>query len=289
MVKSNKKTEANKSNAQFAKGPDDTSLTRLNALAHGILSQEVVIVHGKGQESIVEFEELKSAMVTDLAPAGAFEELLVDQLITFLWRWRRVIKFENAAIRSKAHTPHEELFRLPSGFSPDPDILKAEAAELSGILRALETEDPVQAEPDIWVQAFDVAENHGMPIEEILGLDENWDEYDGFTKDQISKVISRTCEFNKISKPEFWELVKAAVQLRCQKINANLERLNETAETKKLMASLPDDQSVNKIQIRGPYFQTILQGPPRTPTTSSGPTKRKSSCTSCGGYRGQCA
>ena len=70
MVKTTRKNEANKSNAQFAKGPDDTALTRLNALAHGILSKEVVIVHGKGQESIVEFEELKSAMVTDLAPAG---------------------------------------------------------------------------------------------------------------------------------------------------------------------------------------------------------------------------
>jgi len=62
------------------------------------------------------------------------------------------------------------------------------------------------------------------------------------------EMAARTCEFNKISKPEFWELVKAAVELRYQKMNADLERLNETAETKKLMASLPDDQSVNKIQ-----------------------------------------
>ena len=240
MVKSTRKTAANKTNAQLARGPDDTSLTRLNALDHGILSKEVVILHGTGQESIEEFEALESSMVTDLAPAGSLEELLVDQLITFSWRWRRVIKFENAAIRSKAHTPHADLFRSP-------DNLKLEAQELNEVLRALETEDPIQAEPDIWVQAFDVAENHGMPIEEILGLDKNWDEYDGFTKDQISKVISRTRESNEISKPEFWELVKAAVQLRYQKINADL-RLNETAGAKKLMASLPNDQSVNKIQ-----------------------------------------
>ncbi len=83
MVKSPGKTEANKSNAQFAKGPDDTSLTRLNALDHGILSKEVVILHETGQESIDEFEALKSSMIRDLAPAGALEELLVDQLITF--------------------------------------------------------------------------------------------------------------------------------------------------------------------------------------------------------------
>jgi len=42
----------------------------------------------KGRESTDEFEELKSAMVTDLAPVGALEELLVDQFITFSWRWR---------------------------------------------------------------------------------------------------------------------------------------------------------------------------------------------------------
>ncbi len=151
MVKSPRKTEANKSNAQFAKGPDDTSLTRLNALDHGILSKEVVILHGTGQENINEFEALKSSMIRDLAPAGALEELLLDQLITFSWRWRRVIKFENAAIRSRAHTPHEELFTLSSGFAPDPDRLKAEAEELNEFLRALEREDPIQAEPDIWV------------------------------------------------------------------------------------------------------------------------------------------
>ncbi len=149
MVKSPRKTEANKSNAQFAKGPDDTSLTRLNALDHGILSKEVVILHGTGQESIDAFEALKSSMIKDLSPAGALEELLVDQLITLSWRWRRVIKFENAAIRSKAHTPHEDLYGLPSGFSPDPDTLKQESTELSGILRALKTEDPIQAEPEI--------------------------------------------------------------------------------------------------------------------------------------------
>jgi len=241
MVKSPRKTEANKSNAQFAKGPDDTSLTRLNALDHGILSKEVVILHGTGQESIDEFEALKSSLIRDLAPAGALEELLVDQLITLSWRWRRVIKFENAAIRSRAHTPHEDLLRSLSDFSPDLDNLKLEAADLSEILRALKTQDPIQAEPEIWLLAFDVAQDHDTPISEILGLDHNWNEYDGFTKDQISKVISRTCKLNKISRPEFWELVKAAVQLRYQKINVDFERLNETDETKKLMANLPND------------------------------------------------
>ena len=89
---------------------------------------------------------------------------------------------------------------------------------------------------------------HGTSIEETLGLDHDREEYDGFTKGDISKVISRTCELNKISKPEFWGLVKAAVHSYYATIIANLERLKETNETEKLMASRPDDQSINKIQ-----------------------------------------
>ena len=38
MASSERKREANQRNARLAKGPHDTSLTRLNAVKHGILS-----------------------------------------------------------------------------------------------------------------------------------------------------------------------------------------------------------------------------------------------------------
>ena len=102
MVKSTKTNEANKSNARYPTGPNDTSSTRLNALAHGILSKEVVIGHGNDRENADDFESLKSAITTDIAPVGALEEVLVDQLVTMSWRWRRVIKYETAAIRRES-------------------------------------------------------------------------------------------------------------------------------------------------------------------------------------------
>ena len=120
MVKSTRTIEANNSNAQFSTGPIDTSSSRLNALAHGILS---------GQENTDEFEELKSAMTTTIAPIGALEELLVDQLVTLSWRWRRVIKYETAAIRSKSHKAierrlsHQDLFNNPQNLTDEAELL----------------------------------------------------------------------------------------------------------------------------------------------------------------------
>ncbi len=78
MVLSKRKREANQRNAQLAKGPHDTSLTRLNALKHGILSEQVLIRTGEGKEDPAEFQQFGDAMREDLAPAGAMEELLVE-------------------------------------------------------------------------------------------------------------------------------------------------------------------------------------------------------------------
>ena len=78
MVNPARKRNANKANAKFSTGPHDASSTRLNALAHGILSKEVVIVEGTGRENVKEFEDFQSAMTKDHASVGALEEFLMD-------------------------------------------------------------------------------------------------------------------------------------------------------------------------------------------------------------------
>jgi len=98
MVLSKRKLEANQRNAQLAKGPHDTSLTRFNALKHGILSKQVLIRGGKGAEDPEEFQQFSDAMREDWAPAGITEELLVEDLIGIEWRKRRVLAYESALI-----------------------------------------------------------------------------------------------------------------------------------------------------------------------------------------------
>lgn len=88
---SEKQIVANRKNAKNSTGPKDTSLTRLNALKHGILSDEVVL---KGEKKR-ELEELGTKLRQELAPKGELEMLLVDRIVANIWRLKRTLKVES--------------------------------------------------------------------------------------------------------------------------------------------------------------------------------------------------
>src|SRR5262245_57448822 len=102
LVTSERKRAANRQNATRSTGPRDTTRSRLNARTHGILARETLIVAGEGQEDAAEFAALSDKLRAELAPASMIEELLVEQIIAAVWRLRRVLRFENAAIRLQA-------------------------------------------------------------------------------------------------------------------------------------------------------------------------------------------
>jgi len=83
---------ANRKNAKRSTGPKDTSLTRLNALKHGILSKEVLLEGEKRKD----LEELGRRLRQELAPQGELEIILVDRIISSLWRLKRALKVESA-------------------------------------------------------------------------------------------------------------------------------------------------------------------------------------------------
>lgn len=89
-----KQVIANRDNAEKSTGPKDTSLTRLNALKHGILSKEVLL---KG-ESKKDLEELGRRLRLQLAPQGELEVILVDRIVSSVWRLRRALKVESASL-----------------------------------------------------------------------------------------------------------------------------------------------------------------------------------------------
>ena len=101
---SERKTKANKRNSKSSGGPIDTSQTRFNALKHGILSTHVLVLGGEGEEGQREFRLFSDAVRSDLAPVGAIEELLVDELIVIAWRKRRVIAYESALLSKQTAT-----------------------------------------------------------------------------------------------------------------------------------------------------------------------------------------
>ena len=90
---SEKKAEANRRNALKSTGPktpEGKAAVRLNALKHGLLSQEILLP-GEDEEAL---RELGHNLRTELQPVGELENLLVDRIISAYWRLRRLGRVE---------------------------------------------------------------------------------------------------------------------------------------------------------------------------------------------------
>lgn len=96
-----KQIAANRANAQKSTGPKTAAgraVSKMNALKHGILSQQV-LVHGMNlKESRQELAQLHQQFRDELKPVGPVEEMLVDQIVTARWRWRRALTAESGEI-----------------------------------------------------------------------------------------------------------------------------------------------------------------------------------------------
>jgi hypothetical protein len=85
---SDKKVEANRRNALKSTGPrtpEGKAVVRLNALRHGLRSEEILLPGEDGEA----LRELGESLRAELQPVGALENLLVDRIIAAHWRlWR---------------------------------------------------------------------------------------------------------------------------------------------------------------------------------------------------------
>ncbi len=83
-----KKAEANRRNALKSTGPktpEGKAAVRLNALRHGLLTQQILLP-GEDEDALRELDERLRA---ELQPVGELENLLVDRIIAAYWRlWR---------------------------------------------------------------------------------------------------------------------------------------------------------------------------------------------------------
>jgi hypothetical protein len=90
---SRKQLKANRRNAKRSTGPTSIkgkSVSRLNAVKHGLLAQQVVARGYYQEESLGEFKQLCREYHDSLAPSGPLEEMLVGQIVMVVWRLRRV-------------------------------------------------------------------------------------------------------------------------------------------------------------------------------------------------------
>jgi len=128
-------------------------------------------------------------------PEGAIEQLLVEQLIGFQWRWRRVLRYENAALRSQCRDAVEQARRPPPRYGkigiytvPIP----GETRDLDAELRDLDAD--LAARPELTRHILESAEpEFDLSVNDVLSLTEPWDEHHGYTKEQIEQVIAACC------------------------------------------------------------------------------------------------
>jgi hypothetical protein len=90
---SEKKAQSNRRNALKSTGPktpEGKDAVRLNALKHGLRSEEILLP-GEDEEALRDLGEL---LRDELQPVGELENLLVDRIKTAYWRLRRLGRVE---------------------------------------------------------------------------------------------------------------------------------------------------------------------------------------------------
>ena len=90
---SEKQAKANRGNALKSTGPktpEGKDAVRLNAVKHGLLSEEVLLP-GEDEAALAELGERVRA---DLQPVGELEDLLAEQILAAVWRLRRLRRVE---------------------------------------------------------------------------------------------------------------------------------------------------------------------------------------------------
>lgn len=98
---SDKQIAANRKNAQRSTGPrtaNGKAASRLNAVKHGLLAREVVAAGFLHKESPDEFTTLSREYHESLQPHGPLEQMLVAQIVTVVWRLRRVRMAETGEV-----------------------------------------------------------------------------------------------------------------------------------------------------------------------------------------------
>lgn len=85
----------NNENKGGPKTPEGKNISKMNALKHGLLSKEVLL---KEDDPKV-LEELAEGVRDTLLPIGQIEEILVDRIISNIWRLRRAIRVEQGTMQ----------------------------------------------------------------------------------------------------------------------------------------------------------------------------------------------
>jgi hypothetical protein len=99
---SDRKRTANRKNAQKSTGPKTRAgkeKSKMNAVTHGLLAEDLLITSGEVTEDPEAFGQLLAGAREHVAPVGSFEDAWVQKIAGYMWKDRRVQRFEAGAIQ----------------------------------------------------------------------------------------------------------------------------------------------------------------------------------------------
>ncbi len=146
--------ETNNINKGGVKTEEGKAISKMNALKHGLLSREVLLIGDDENQ----FELLKVKLIKELDPDGMFEGLLVDRIVAGFWRLKRALFVEKNTMEWYAEDRGEWSFGEESkeqverkhikntlGNDNVENILRYETTIERGIFRALHELERLQA------------------------------------------------------------------------------------------------------------------------------------------------
>jgi len=132
---SDKQADANRRNARKSTGPktpEGKEVSRLNAVKHGLLSQEVLL-RGEDEATLKEFSE---GLMAELQPEGVLENMLIEDIIAAHWRLRRLRRVDAGIFTRQLY--EESLERTQS---------EAQFYEREPLLQIAERDTPISDDP----------------------------------------------------------------------------------------------------------------------------------------------
>jgi len=168
---SEKQLEANRQNALKGgvKTEEGKAIVKYNALKHGLLAKEVVISVGEGAENPGEFDALVEDLMTQFAPVGAIEEMLVEKIAVSYWRLRRACRYEVGLIRNELDNATDKFYSKTT-YGGDKKNRTDEEIE-----QDIKQE---QENLEVWEkdkEQLTAMHKEGKPLEEIYDWEGNWE------------------------------------------------------------------------------------------------------------------
>lgn len=215
--------EANRTNAEKSTGPktdEGKQIVARNAVKHGLFSRHLVV----SDEDPSEYQALLYDLHAALNPVGALEYCLVERIAITLWRQRRLVRSETAAVELDRKARNiAEAVTIQLGISPysDNKITEDDLAEVDkeqldwckSVLAEYETLNPTtltdwqrleKDAPLIFEQLASDVEDEHQSIPDYLA---EWDEPQGYFAD-----LMLYCR-NQIAKGEQRPMILAVAEL----------------------------------------------------------------------------